>query len=226
MDQPVGQGFPMIRDGYNQWWDLGAGVANNRTALPANNGNWPSLIKFNRTTTNAVTLGQGVPVQYYYQWSRAATNLATVSLYLDRDLNPLNTNQTLLAQFPVPASGASFINFASTNLTLPTSNVAVGRNALVAEITGIGRTRWLYAPEWVEIVPSRQPPVLDILRLNATQVRIGVSGQAGQTVILQNSPDLGNWTALATNTLAAPRWEYLHTATPGTSETYFRAVLP
>lgn len=226
MDQPVAPGFPMIRDGYNQWWDLGAGVANNRTALPANNGNWPNLIKFNRTTTNAVTLGQSVPVQYYYQWARAATNVATVSFYLDSDLNPLNTNQTLLAQFPVPASGASFINFASTNLTLPTSNAALGQHILGAQIAGGGRNRWLYAPQWVEIVPSRQPPVLDITRLTATQFGIGVSGQIGQTVILQSSPNLGNWTALATNTLAAPRWEYLHTAAPGASETYFRAVLP
>lgn len=226
MDQPVGQGFPMIRDGYNQWWDLGAGVANNRTTLPANNGNWPNLIKINRTTTNAVALGQGLPVKYYYQWVRAATNLATVSLYLDADRNPLNTNQTVLAQFPVPATGASFINSAVTNLTLTTSNATVGRRAMLAQISSGNHTRFLYAPEWIEIVPSRQPPVLDIMRVNATQFRIGVTGQTGQTVVLQTSVDLVNWSALATNTLTAARWEYLHTATPGMSETYFRAALP
>lgn len=157
-DQPVGPGFPAIRDGYNQWWDLGAGVANNRTALPANNGNWPNLVKFNRTTTNQIVQGQGMPVKYYYQWAQPSSSLATISIYLDDDLNPINTNQTFLRQITVPGNGASSISFSTTNLTLDASVAAPGYHAVLAKITAGGRTRYLYAPELVEVISIRQPP--------------------------------------------------------------------
>ncbi|HWH71590.1 MAG TPA: hypothetical protein VNT26_19615, partial [Candidatus Sulfotelmatobacter sp.] len=71
--QPAGVGFPAIRDGYNQLWDLGAGVALNRAGLPANNGTWPSLIRFERTQTNQVVQGQSTPVKLFYQWARPTT---------------------------------------------------------------------------------------------------------------------------------------------------------
>lgn len=228
MDQPVGQGFPMIRDGYNQWWDLGAGVANNRTALPVNNGAWPNLIKFNRTTTNQVVQGQGMPVRFYYQWATPATSVGTISIYLDDDLNPLNTNQTLLRNitvFPNGVGGTS-ISAGTTNLTLYASNAAPGLHAVLARITNSGRTRYLYAPEWVEVLSLRQPPTLDIARLNATQYRIGVNGLPGQNVILQSSTNLMQWTAMVTNTLATNRWDYTNTPAAASAGMYYRGVVP
>jgi hypothetical protein len=226
MDQPLGQGFPMIRDGYNQWWDLGAGVANNRTALPANNGAWPNVVKFNRTTTNRVEQGQALPVKFYYQWAQPGTSLATIRLYLDTDLNPLNTNQTLLQEIVVPGTGAGFISFSTTNLTLAATNIAPGNYTVLATITGGGRTRHLYAPEAVEVVAPQQRPTLDIVKLNTTQYRIGVNGEAGQTVVLQSSPDLQTWTALVTNTLATSRWDFTNTPTGSPDTRYYRGVLP
>ena len=62
-DRPLGVGNPAIRDGFNQWWDLGAGVSSNRTALTTNNGNWPNLIRLNRTTTNQVPPGPKHPAE-------------------------------------------------------------------------------------------------------------------------------------------------------------------
>ena len=226
MDQPEGGGFAMIRDGYNQWWDLGAGVANNRTALPANNGAWPNVVKFNRATTNRVEQGEGMPVKFHYQWAQPNTSLATLRLYLDADLNPLNTNQTLLQEIIVPGTGADFINFSTTNLTLAVTNVAPGNYTVLATISGGNRTRHLYAPEAVEVIAPRQRPTLDIVKLNATQYRIGVNGEAGQTVILQSSPDLQTWTALATNTLATTRWDFTNTPPDNLDARYYRGVLP
>lgn len=226
LDQPEGAGFAMIRDGYNQWWDLGAGVANNRTALPANNGAWPNVVKFNRTTTNRIEQGQALPVKFYYQWAQPNTSLATLRIYLDADLNPLNTNQTFLQEIVVPGTGAGFISFSTTNLTLAATNVAPGNYTVLATITGGGRTRHLYAPEAVEVVAPRLPPTLDIAKLSATQYRLGVNGEAGQTVVLQTSPDLQTWTALATNTLATTRWDFTNTPPGSLGVRYYRGLLP
>lgn len=225
-DQPAGAGFAMIREGYNRVWDLGAGVTNNRTALPANNGAWPNVIKFNRTTTHRVELGQAMPVKFYYQWAQPGTNLATIRLYLDADLNPLNTNQTLLREIVVPGNGAGFVSFSTTNLTLAASNTAPGFYSVLATITGGGRARQLYAPEWVEVISPRQPPSLDIVKLNATQYRIGVNGEPGRTVILQNSTDLAAWTSIVTNTLATNRWEFTNTPPVNPGARFYRGVLP
>lgn len=225
-DQPLGPGSPMIRDGYNQWWDLGAGTSNNRTALSVNNGTWPNLIKFNRTSTNKVVLGESMPVKFYYQWARPGTSLATISIYLDNDLNPINTNETLLREIVVPGNGASFVSFATTNLTLSASNLLPHTYAVLAKITGNGRTRYQYAPELVEVIAARQAPRLEISRINATQYRIEVSGQPGQTIVLQNSTNFQTWLPVATNTLATTQWIYTNTLSSSPGWRYYQGVLP
>ncbi len=226
MAQPEGGGFPMIREGYNGLWDLGAGVTNNRIALPSNSGAWPNVVKFNRTTTNRVEQGQAMPVKFHYQWAQPGTSFATIRIYLDTNLNVLNTNRALLQEIIVPGTGAGFVSFSTTNLTLAASNALPGNYTVLATITGGGRTRHLYAPESVEVIAPRQPPTLDIVKLNATQYRIGVNGEAGQTVVLQSSPDLQTWTALATNTLTTSRWDVTNTPPSSSGTRYYRGVLP
>lgn len=225
-DRPVGVGQPAIRDGFNQWWDLGAGGFSNRTTLPANNGSWPSLILFRRTQTNQVLHGQSTPVQFYYQWAKADTNLASVGIYLDADLNPLNTNQTLLQTLAVPTNGASYVSLVTTNLIIAATNVAPGVFRLYASITGGGQTRYLYAPESVEVVANTQPPVLDVTQLADARVVIGINGVVGQTLVLHTSTNLQTWQPLATNSLtASSRWLYTNNLPADAWQQYFRATL-
>jgi hypothetical protein len=225
-DQPVGAGYPAIRDGYNQTWDLGAGTSANRTALSANNGNWPNLIKLNRIDTNQVVQGQSTSVKFFYQWAQPNTTNATVSFYIDDDFNPLNANQKLLKQMSVPGNGASYVSYGTVSLTLDATNAAPGYHALYAKITGGGRSRYLYAPELVQIVSIRQPPTLDLTRLNASQFRIGINGLVGQTIILQNSTNLLQaWLPLATNTLASSPWLYTNSPPSSPGRRFYRAVL-
>jgi len=225
-DMPLGFGTSAIRDGFNQWWDLGAGVANNRSALPANNGGWPNIIQFNRTTTNAVEQGQSTPLEFNYQWARPNTSLATVSIYLDADRNPLNTNQILLCEIPVPGNGASSVSFTTTNVLLASSNAAPGLHAFFARITGGGRSRFLYAPELVQIVGIQLPPALAISQLNASEFRIVLNGSPGQTVVLEDSANLSTWRPLATNTLTGSQWVYTNAPPATADQRFYRAFRP
>jgi hypothetical protein len=223
-DHPLGVGFPAVRDGFNQWWDLGAGTSSNRVNLSTNFGNWPNLILFNRTATNQVLQGQSTPLRFYYQWARPSSTNAIVSIYLDDDFNPLNTNQTLLKQITVPGNGAS-VSFAVTNTTLSASNAAPGLHSFFAKITGGGQTRYLYAPELVQVIPSQTPPVLAIAWFSANQFRISVTGQPGQTIILQNSTNFASWFPLATNTLSSTVWLYTNIPPANDTQRFYRAVL-
>jgi hypothetical protein len=207
---------------------LGAGLSadpTNRTLLPSNSGNWPNLIKFNRTDTNDIVQGQAAFVTFFYQWAQPTNSTATVSFYLDDDLNPLNSNDRLLKQMPVPGNGAAYVSYATVSLTLDATNATPGYHALYGKITGGGRTRYLYAPELLQIVSSRQPPTLEIAKLNASQFLIHVNGVAGQTIVLQDSTNLTAWLSLATNTLADSRWTYTNTPPGIPDQRFYRAVL-
>jgi hypothetical protein len=225
-NRPVGPGYPAVVDGYNQWWDLGAGTFANRTVLPANNGGWPSLIKFDRLDTNPVVQGQNLALKFYYQWAQPAASNATLGIYLDDDFNPLNTNQTLLTVTNLPGTGAGSVGLGGASILLTTTNATPGWHSLLAAISAGGRTRYLYAPEIVQVLSINQPPALGISRPNSSQFVITINGLPGQTVVLQNSPDLATWHPLATNLFLTNTWLYTNSSTGTTNRLFFRAILP
>lgn len=221
-DQPVGPGYPAIRDGFNQNWDLGAGAAGNRTALPSNKGTWPNIVRFDFTGTNSINSGDLLGTTLYYQYA-GSSNL-TLSIYYDNDLNPYTTNSTLILQQAVPATGAGSVNYFS-NLGLTTTNVTPGIYALYAKISDGVHSRYMYAPRAVQIAANDQPPVLDVVRLGANRFRIGVSGVSGQKTVIEFSPDLRTWNPLVTNTLNSAQWFYTNTPPVSTAARFYRAVL-
>jgi hypothetical protein len=223
-DQPLGVGFPAIKDGLNQWWDFGAGTATNRTTLATNTGAWPSLIKLDRTDTSQILQGQSLSVKLYYQWARPATSNATISFYLDDDRNPLNTNQKLLQQITVPGSVSS-VNVGTFSIPLLATNASLGSHSLLAVMTAGGNTRYLYAPQWVQVISILQPPTLDIAQISPLSFRLGINGLNNQTIILQTSSNLLTWQAIATNTLSSSRWVYTNSLADGTARLFYRAQL-
>lgn len=219
--QPLGPGFSAIRDGYNQYWDLGAGVFNNRITLASNSGTWPSLIKLNRTNTAAVAQGQSASLRFYYQWAKPGTSQGTLNLYLDDDFNPLNTNGRLIGQLAITGTGANAVNTGIINGYLNLTNAPLGRHWIYGKLVAGGRTRYLYAPESINVLPPG-PPTVDIAVVAPETVEIGINGVAGEQLVLQTSLDLSTWQSIATNTLSGSRWTY--TVAPATlGHQYFRA---
>jgi len=223
-DQPLGTGHSAIKDGYNQMWDFGAGTLSNRKALGTNNGTWPSLIKLNLLGTNKVTQGQSLPLKFYYQWARPASSNASVSIYLDDDLNVLNNNQKLLLQMSVPGTTMTNVNAVTVSVPLFATNAAPGSHSLLAVINNGSQTRYLYAPELVQVI-ANPAPVLDIALISSSQFRIGVNGPTNQTIVLESSSNFSIWQPVATNTLTTSRWNYTNSPAPGISPLFYRARL-
>jgi hypothetical protein len=221
-NQPLGSGTLAIADGYNRKWDFGVAGVDNRTALPTNHWIWPNLIQFNLTGASTVTAGNLIGTDLYYQY--AGNSNATLSIYFDADRNPYNTNSTLVLRKPAPATGAAAVNHFA-NLNLPTTNVPPGVYAIYGKISDGLRTRYLYAPQLVQILPAAQPPVLGLLELTGAQVVVGVNGASGQTMVLESSPDLLTWLPLATNTLTSASWTYTNNALHGLPQQFFRGLL-
>src|SRR6185503_17230053 len=105
-------------DGYNQWWDLGAGLANNRTVLPLNNGNFPNLIKFNLAGTNLMAQGESNSVTLFHQWAKPASSNASVSIFLDDDFNPWNGNEHLTRQLAASGTTSNNVGFGTVSINV------------------------------------------------------------------------------------------------------------
>ncbi|MCI0564762.1 MAG: hypothetical protein MN733_40365, partial [Nitrososphaera sp.] len=109
-NEPSGLGSGAIRDGYNQFWDFGVGVASNRTRLPDNDGSWPNVIKFDVIGTNELPVGETTLMKYYYQFGKGPSERATIRFYLDRDVSPLNSNAVKIKEVIAQASGTNTVH--------------------------------------------------------------------------------------------------------------------
>ena len=113
--EPAGSGNGRINDGFNRNWDLGGGVAANRTALPADSGLWPNAIRFNLTNTNTIHAGESFDAALYYQAGPSATGNIQLDLFLDVDFNPYNGNETDVGQQALPRTGTSVVSLDMLN---------------------------------------------------------------------------------------------------------------
>ena len=197
-DLPQGIGYPAVRDGYNQAWSLGAGSPQNpnRTSLTSNNGKWPNVMRLNLVSTNKAQQGTSALFSLYFQWAQPAASNATIRIYLDDDFNPFNGNSHQVQQVNVAGTGTAgtsisyWDSFSPLVAPLNESNAPAGFHSVYASISGGGRTRYLYAPEIIQIL-SAPPPIL-LSTLSGTNIVISWStNSTGFT--LQSTTNFASW---------------------------------
>jgi hypothetical protein len=105
-----------------------------------------------------------------------------------------------------------------------TTSVQPGTYTLYGKISDGVRTRYLYAPEPVTIVSSRQPN-LGISKVSGAQFAIAIDGVSGQTIVIQLSTDLKTWVPTATNTLTTASWNYTNNPPSNMASQFYRALL-
>jgi pimeloyl-ACP methyl ester carboxylesterase len=220
--EPAGVGTGRINAGFNRRWDLGGGVAANRTALPSNNGTWPNLIRVLRADTNPVVTGDTLDLTMFHQ--SGADNLGTVNVRtsLDANFNPYDGTGTEIDAQTLATTGT---NAVATIASAPTVNVSPGTYALCTRI-GLGtRVRYLYLRDPVVVVG---PPTLDastLTRLGGGSIRFRVNGAPGLTVKILASANLTTWTPIATQTLTGNAWDFTDTAAGTFPQRFYKTEL-
>lgn len=77
--------------------------------------------------------------------------------------------------------------------------------------------------------PSKLGPVLVTLSLSLDPIthhpRLTATASSNTEFVIQASPDLQNWTAIATNLSSTNRLQYLDTNAPAYPQRFYRAVV-
>jgi len=223
--EPAGAGKGRIRDGFNQQWDLGAGVNPNRTALPANNGAWPNLIRCDVLGTNSQSVDDPVNVRTYLQFGQTTPLNTAITVFLDADANPWNGTASAVAAMTDTGSGVGAVKTNLFAAGLDPAAVAPGEYFVAARVQGDGRTRWLYAPQRLTLTASRLPPALVPLTYTNGTMRLRLEGYPGQTIVTEASTNVAAWAGLATNVMPGLQLELLDSSAGLFPWRFYRARL-
>jgi hypothetical protein len=203
--EPAGVGNGRISDGFNRRWNLGGGVASNRTALPSNNGLWPNVIRVLRADANPVAVGGTLDLTIYQQSGATTLDTVEVRTSLDTNFNPYDGTGTPIDSRTLATTGIANV---ATSTAAPTVNAAPGSYALCTHIIDGTRSRYLYLRDPVEVVAPAVVDPASLTRLSGGRMRLRVTGAAGLSVELLASTNLTTWTPLATQTLTATPWTF------------------
>jgi hypothetical protein len=173
--------------------------------------------------TNTLSLGENCNVKFFYQYGQNNSQTAKVQFFLDRDLNPWNTNGIEIADFALNGTGTNSLGVRTIGLGTASSKLSPGNYALYATITDGTHSRHLYAPEFVTLIPT----TLKLSQVTVSQGRASftVSGAAGLTVVIQSSGDLVTWTGMETNRLGSVPWPFVDSKVVEGQRRFYRSTV-
>jgi hypothetical protein len=222
---PAGAGTDAINKGYNRLWDLGAGVAANRSLVTGKNALWPSLVTARRTSPASIPAGTAFNLELRYQSDDVSAGAPVLTVTLDPDANPWNGNEIAIDTRPLTASGPATVLTAHLALIVPPA--LTGSYRIAARIQQSGRTRHLQAAGTLLVTPALPPPAIDRFTLGFSGGRFTftVLGSPGQSVRIEAAETLDDWQGIATRTLDSPAWIFSDPDTALHPKRFYRVVL-
>jgi hypothetical protein len=154
------------------------------------------------------------------------TNGALTLLVINKDMTNKLTAQIALTNF-VPWSAATLLSYgipqdqaAETNGAAAAQDLAAGSFSTAAPgfnytFAPLSLTLFTFAPG---------PATIAVQSVKPGQVQLQLRGQPGTPYVIQTSPDLDNWSSVATNSLTGTSTNVTFPVSPGTPEQLFRAV--
>ena len=222
---PAGAGTDAINKGYNRLWDLGAGVAANRSLVTGKNALWPSLVTARRTSPASIPAGTAFNLELRYQSDDVSAGAPVLTVTLDPDANPWNGNEIAIDTRPLTASGPATVLTAHLALIVPPA--LTGSYRITARIQQSGRTRHLQAAGTLLVTPALPPPAIDRFTLGFSGGRFTftVLGSPGQSVRIEAAETLDDWQGIATRTLDSATWIFSDPDTSLHPKRFYRVVL-
>ena len=104
-------------------------------------------------------------------------------------------------------------------------SAASGIYGIGAAITDGVRVRYLYAPELLHLLPSVQPPEIEQPTISSGFIQADVHGAIGQTIAVDTSLNLIDWTPIATNQFSSSVWIFRDAFEPDAKLKAYRARL-
>lgn len=221
--QPAGAG--QIVDGYNRKWDLGAGVSSNRVSLSSNSAEWPSVILCGHEVSEAIPFGQSFDLDISYQAGATASGTVGCTVILDPDTNPWNGNEIEIDAGTLAKTGIS--NVGAVPISVSPGSTSAGVYFVGARLTDGTRSRVLYAASSVEISSDLPPPSIDrsTLVFEGGVMKFTVLGSPGQTLRILASPDLDDWSPIATQLMTSSTWEFIDPASASIPKRFYQIEL-
>lgn len=231
-EAPAG-GTNKIVDGFNKTWDLGAGIAANRSPLPENSGAWPNLLTLSVTSTNLVSsengrrvlslnAGEELPLTFRYQYGQLQDTNLQLEVFLDTDFNPYSSNQIVLQALALTSTGKEVVGTLMKHIP-GSRSIPEGLYSVGATISNGVRKRHLYAREIVEIRPAPLSLQFASVSVKSGTVEVLVQSASGNTIVVEASSDFETWSPILTNTLSLGTWTFTEPLVQGVDLQFFRA---
>lgn len=223
--EPAGPGNGRISDGFNRNYDLGAGRTTNRFTLPAKRGVWPSALLLTHTATNPIPAGESFTVTLQHQ---SGTNQATnveLRVFLDRDGNPWNGNETLIHEELIAGTGTNATAAVTRHIRPDPARIVPGTWRMQVRLNCNGKSRWLQSPAPVVLTTSIAPPLLAVRGWTNGAFALHVGGYLGQNVVTEASTNLLDWAPVSTNSIAGTGFDLLDASVAGRPFRFYRSRL-